>query len=67
MTINYLYEVFTSIYAVLTGNKLDATMMQGYDDSEKEPYELVFDFIQNINKKINGFGIKDFGMNKVYN
>jgi hypothetical protein len=42
-------------------------MMQGYDDADKEPYELVFDFITNINKKISGFGIKDFGMNKVYN
>ncbi len=67
MTINYLYEVFSSIYAVLTGKVLDATMMQTYDDADKEPYEIVFDFLENINKKINGFGIGEFGMQKVFN
>ncbi len=41
-------------------------MMQNTDDCEKEPHEIIFDFLNNINKKINGHGIKDFGMTEVY-
>ena len=57
MTINYLYEVFSSIYSVLTGEIIDSTMMQGYSDSDKEPYEQVYSFIENINKTFKRFEI----------
>ncbi len=45
MTINYLFEVLASLYAVLIGKPVDSTMMQGFNDSDKEPYEQVYDYL----------------------
>ena len=36
-------------------------MMQGFDDCTKEPYEMVYEFLEKFNKKMGEHGIGEFG------
>lgn len=39
MTINYIYEVLATLFSTLSGKKIDSTIMQGFDNRNKEPHE----------------------------
>lgn len=52
MTITYIYEVLVSIFSVLIGKKIDSTIMSNFNDKTKEPYILIYEFLNNINKTL---------------